>query len=289
MDGGQFSLKLEVPDVFYGLIIGRNRETLKSIEYQTRARVKIPGPKDNYLITIKGEQRSQVVAAKYKIESIIKRGRFKQSITHFISLPMVNPTVVENFLTFKEQVLENCGESRGISELLFQDKLRLHLTITCFVLCIQSEIKRATNLMKECEETIIKPMNLKSLDIYVRGLDYMNDDPSEVNVLYAKVNNPELQFLVDKIQIFFQNCDLAKPPRSDHVKLHVTLMNTSYMENASNINIHQNGRDTFDAKKIFELYNDFNFGTVHLTEIHLSQCYTTDSNGYYKFSYVATL
>lgn len=49
-------------------------------------------------------------------------------------------------------------------------------------------------------------MNLKSLDILVSGLDFMNDDPSEVNVLYAKVKSPEIQMLADKIQTFFQDC-----------------------------------------------------------------------------------
>lgn len=52
----------------------------------------------------------------------------------------------------------------------------------------------------------LRPMNLKSLDILVSGLDFMNDDPSEVNVLYAKVKSPEIQMLADKIQTFFQDC-----------------------------------------------------------------------------------
>lgn len=49
-------------------------------------------------------------------------------------------------------------------------------------------------------------MNIKSLDVLVSELDYMNDDPSEVNVLYAKVKNHEIQMLADKIQTFFQDC-----------------------------------------------------------------------------------
>lgn len=53
---------------------------------------------------------------------------------------------------------------------------------------------------------VLRPMNLKSLDVLVSGLDYMNDDPSEVNVLYAKVESPEIQMLADKIQTFFQDC-----------------------------------------------------------------------------------
>lgn len=53
------------------------------------------------LLAIKGEQRGRIIAAKSKIDTIIKRGRLKQSITHFISLPMVNDDVIDNYLTFK--------------------------------------------------------------------------------------------------------------------------------------------------------------------------------------------
>lgn len=53
------------------------------------------------IIAIKGEQRAQVIAAKSKIDAIIKRGRLKQSVTHFVSLHMVNQNVIDNFLTFK--------------------------------------------------------------------------------------------------------------------------------------------------------------------------------------------
>lgn len=44
-------MKLFDFSVFYGLIIGRNRETLKSLEYQTRTRIKIPGPRENNIIS----------------------------------------------------------------------------------------------------------------------------------------------------------------------------------------------------------------------------------------------
>jgi len=53
-------------------------------------------------------------------------------------------------------VLDECGQCRGVNELLFQDELRLHLTITCFVLCDAAEIKRAVKLMEQYENTIIK-------------------------------------------------------------------------------------------------------------------------------------
>lgn len=45
---------------------------------------------------------------------------------------------------------------RGINEFLFQNQFRLHLTITCFILCDAAEIKRAVKLMELCEEKLIK-------------------------------------------------------------------------------------------------------------------------------------
>lgn len=291
MEGGRCVLKLEAPNIFYGLIIGKNREKLKNLEYQTRTRIKIPGLRENNIITIRGEQRTHVIAAKSKIDAIIKKGRFKQSVTHFVSLPMVNPIVIDNYLAFKEMVLDECGQCRGVTELLFQDQLKLHLTITCFILCDGAEIKKAIKLMEQCENTIIKPMNLKSLDVLVSGLDIMNDDPSNVNVLYAKAKNPEIQMLADKIQTFFKDCDLALQPRNNHVKLHITLMNSGFYKYQCNVNGDSGNQShfTFDARKIIEKFNDYTFGTVQLTDIHLSQRLTTDSNGYYKSSSVLKL
>jgi hypothetical protein len=49
-------------------------------------------------------------------------------------------------------------------------------------------------------------MNLKPLDVLISELDYMNDDPSEVNVLYAKVKSNDIQIMADKIQTFFKKC-----------------------------------------------------------------------------------
>lgn len=52
-------------------------------------------------LVIKGDQKAHIIAAKSKIDTIVKRGRLKQSVTHFISLPMINETVIDNYLFFK--------------------------------------------------------------------------------------------------------------------------------------------------------------------------------------------
>lgn len=49
--------------------------------------------------------------------------------------------------------------------------------------------------------------------------------------------------------------DFALQPRNEHVKLHVTLMNSRFNEYKSSINEHSRNQAhlTFDARKIFEV------------------------------------
>lgn len=48
--------------------------------------------------------------------------------------------------------------------------------------------------------------------------------------------------------------DLVKPSRSDHVKLHVTLMNSKFSVRQDTVNDDSYNRsNTFDAKKILEV------------------------------------
>jgi len=55
--------------------------------------------------------------------------------------------------------------------------------------------------------------------------------------------------------VFLINLDLALPPRNDHVKLHVTLMNSAFYEYQNSINGDSTNKShlTFDAKKIVEV------------------------------------
>lgn len=54
-------------------------------------------------------------------------------------------------------------------------------------------------------------------------------------------------------RIILVNLDLALQPRNDHVKLHITLMNSGFSDYQSGVNSVNQSRLTFDAKKIIEV------------------------------------
>jgi activating signal cointegrator complex subunit 1 len=64
----------------------------------------------------------------------------------------------------------------------------------------------------------------------------------------------------------------------DHVKLHATLLNSLFRDDGDD------RRTTFDASDLLKQYGSFCFGNMLLSDIHLSQRYSTGSNGFYEAS-----
>ena len=119
----------------------------------------------------------------------------------------------------------------------------------------------------------------KKFEFNVRGLDYMNNDPSAVKILYGKVNDKTglIQKLCDRINVAANETGLNGELRPN-VKLHMTVMNTRYVP----YNLGKQFK-TFDARGILKEFKDFNFGTVQLSTIELLISGTDDeSTGGYK-------
>ncbi|KFM75181.1 Activating signal cointegrator 1 complex subunit 1, partial [Stegodyphus mimosarum] len=98
----------------------------------------------------------------------------------------------------------------------------------------------------------------------------MNDDPAEVDVLYAKVQETDgdncLQIIANLLAEKFVAEGFAKQ-QHECVKLHVTLMNSLFANKNEETG---QSRHTFDARPILEKYGDFDFGEMELNEIHIS-------------------
>ena len=86
---------------------------------------------------------------------------------------------------------------RGITDELFQQVNKLHLTIGTFVLLSKSEINFIKDTLKECTKTLLKqfiPTDKERFIVKIKDLEFMNDDPSFVDVLYGKVQLIDQKF-----------------------------------------------------------------------------------------------
>ncbi|XP_026328555.1 activating signal cointegrator 1 complex subunit 1 [Hyposmocoma kahamanoa] len=301
IDENRYSTSLHVSKHYVGSIIGRKGAIKNRIERDTKTEIKIPRQGQSGDVVIFGPSEANVKAARRRINVIVISSRMKQQFTHFISVPMHNSTIMENYQRFKESVLRECADSRDLDESLFVKPIKMHVTVGVMCLMDNEERTIASKLFTEAMDTIIAPALKDHMPykISLKGLSYMNDDPSEIDVLYGEVhevNAPKgtLQNISDALVDHFYKAGFMDR-ENDHVKLHVTLINSKFRQRSStslgdsNSKSRNSGkRLTFDGSKILEKFADYDFGVMDVEEFHLSQRYGKRSDGYYQPSCVVT-
>ncbi|KAG7492753.1 hypothetical protein MATL_G00018060 [Megalops atlanticus] len=288
---------LDVPSVLYKYIIGKKGETKKRLESETRTSINIPKQGVEGQIVISGQQKASVTSAVTRIEVLVESFRRKQPFTHFLSFPLNHPQIQERFLKFKEEVLEQCSEAQGVDGSIFQNPAKLHLTIGTLALLNDMEVTRACDLLQQCQEFIQEITGGKPLPLEVVGIEYMNDDPAMVDVLYAKVQvkdgSDKLQVIADRLVEHFVAAGLMVR-EWDRVKLHGTIMNTLFRKDPSaedkggSGRPNMNHREAFDARSILKRFGTYHFGEFDLNAVHISQRFSTDVSGYYTSSGLIT-
>lgn len=290
-NGSKFQLKVHAPQLFHSQIIGAKGNTRRRLEQETGTNIQVPkiGSKDTNVI-VKGSSKKAVMAAKNRLGLIVIAGRAKQQFTHFLSVSFATNEIKANFLKFKHEVLNDHGIF-GLDESLFQKPEKLHLTIVMLALLDNHDRILAAEYLQDCKEMVTSRLLQDGPPkVQLIGVNYMNDDPSSVDVLYAKVVSEDLQNIANEIAKYFASRGFIQL-QHDSVKLHVTLMNSLFGDNDDAIECGElkdqrdntrGQRKTFDATKILDKFKDYHFGSLNVSEIHLSQRYSKASNGYYE-------
>ncbi|XP_052893024.1 activating signal cointegrator 1 complex subunit 1 [Anopheles moucheti] len=290
---GKYQTSFHVPSVFYALIIGTKGQTRQRLEAETKAQIRVPKQGLTGDIVITGTSRKAISTARSRIELIVTGARNKQQFTHFLSVPLNVPEVIKRFLDFRHKVVNKLPRAFCVDESLFQQPDKLHITLCTMSLMDNEDRSNAAQILLDCQESIISPIFKEngSLEIRIRGLEYMNDDPHSVDVLYAKIESPVLQTAANQIYEYFLSKGLMQR-KYEQVKLHTTLINSLFRASQTEVVNEKEAerkRITFDASEILRLYGEFDFGSLVLNEIHLSQRFSTSCTGYYEATAVMKL
>ncbi|CAD7077191.1 unnamed protein product [Hermetia illucens] len=288
-DNQRYKTSYHIPSFFFSQIIGSKGMTKKRIEAETKTQIRIPKPGVEGDVVIIGPTAKSVVSARRKVNLIVLAARNKQQFTHFLCVPFNNQGIIDSYSKFKGQLL---AENRTFDESLFQNPKKLHLTLVTLSLMDNEDRAYAAQLLHECHETIIKPTleDCGPIRVHLRGLEYMNDDPSAVDVLYGKIESEPLQMIADNMADYFTAKRLTQK-KTESVKMHVTLINSLFRDDLNQQNEYgqQQRRTTFDARWIMERFGKFEFGSFILTDIHLSQRYSTACDGFYEATAIVKL
>ncbi|KAG7171648.1 Activating signal cointegrator 1 complex subunit 1-like [Homarus americanus] len=249
-----------------------------------------------------GKDVRTVRQARLKIQMLVEQARKKQPFTHFLSIPYNNPAIQTKFLEFKKEVLEKCGDCRGVDEAIFQYPGKLHQTLCVMVLADDRERQQGLDALNKCPDNVLKKyLAGEKLRVEMRGIEYMNDNPGEVDVLYGRINalswSHSLQTIADSLVDELVKAGVVNR-QHERVKLHITLMNTAFRQDPDGVTDIKVGKDreSFNARQIIEVsvsividcgpreFGDYYFGEMEVDEIHLSVRHTTANSGFYSAS-----
>uniref|UniRef100_A0A0G4GB55 K Homology domain-containing protein n=1 Tax=Chromera velia CCMP2878 TaxID=1169474 RepID=A0A0G4GB55_9ALVE len=247
--------RLPVSPALHKFIIGAKGARKKEIEQESGAQISVP-PRQQQPgrgggavepVVIRCREKKGVLSAKAQIEVICEREVEKLPFTHFISLPLTDADLKSKFEKFKQSVLDR--NYPGVDHTLFMPVTHLHFTLCMLRLHSDDEIRRAVSALKQASPAIYDALNTQTLLVRLKGLHYMNDDPSAVDVVFTtdadtasgvaeKVNRvagviyKELREagLLSERSLHRQR--LLSTQGVAKVKLHATLMNTKYRKAA---------------------------------------------------------
>ena len=276
LHSGEYELCLPTPPVFFKYIIGREGNTRRGIERDTKCKLVIPRQGQSGPLVLIGPNRRSLLSAKQRIDVIIWSNRDKEGITHFLCIDLNSKDIIGKFEDFVKEVKVLVP---SIDEELFQKPIKLHITLPVFYLFTKEEETMAVQEIHKILPKAIDKLGISPVTISLQGLECMNDDYSSVNVLYAKVkladDSLRLQEFADTLQ---QELALSLP---DHIqvregrsgiKLHATVMNSSFKDAPVSHSNNRRGyykKERFDASEIMKHLSEFEFGCLPLSEIHL--------------------
>lgn len=279
-----YFVRLPIPPRYYKFLIGAKGQTLQETQRLTGATVLIPKGDDvgeggaagaaaaAQYVVIKGPTESAVAAAQIRTDSIVMQSKHKVDYTHFLSIPLGTiPSIRHALETLLHDMKAACiDEGANIDESLFQTPQRLHLTLLMLRLHTEEELSRCKAIMIDLEEKLGTLFSHNDL-VTLKGVNYMNDDPSEVHVVYLELEKDDVYSRLAKvIQIIndaFIDAGLALDKDVAHnEKLHATIVNSKWRESTAA----GGPRLAFDATNILSLFRNVCLGSHRLRHLELN-------------------
>ncbi|KAL3069734.1 hypothetical protein niasHS_015968 [Heterodera schachtii] len=282
---------LLVPTNLVGMIRGRNSSNMKPIQEENRCEIEFPKtPKASGTETeIKfssSESALHVQKCGEALKKELAKARHKAAPTHFISVPIFDLNLREQYSGLVQRILEDeemPAELRNRD--MFMKKEKLHLTINVLKLFTNEEIEKVRKFLHEQFQSdkirdILQGtggqlrVNFKTLQPMV----YQSKE--HCRVLFAQLeaveSNP-LQLLANTLDDALTEAELVKKRQSEDVLLHMTVLNTKYLG-------WQGWRKTVNVTQLLETYGQLNFDPINVEELHLCEMRGSsnadDLNGY---------
>eukprot|EP00887_Chlorella_sp_A99_P003180 scaffold9.g3180.t1 len=243
-DGAGWKCVISLDSELYGLLIGQKGKTRQRIEQDTGAQVVIPrreAQATGSAVTLRGASRGAVARARTQVQLLVSgalQGRHLD-YNYFLSLPLATPETSARLATWRQAVLADAGSAAaGIEQSIFMHEQHLHLTLVMLKLYSDEARALAQATLRGLQPAVAALLAEGPLRVHLKGLEYMNDDPGAMHVLYLGVKDgapgalDRLRRLCALAVTAFSEAGLLQPQDERPVKLHTTVINTRYRKRA---------------------------------------------------------
>ncbi|GJY61371.1 activating signal cointegrator 1 complex subunit 1 isoform X3 [Tanacetum coccineum] len=267
------SISLKGGASYFRFIKEKGGSMPEELEKETGIRMIFPTSRNEDSIIIEGASPDSVARAAKRIQPIVDEAVKSSALdnTHFISLPLaIHPQLVDKLVNFQNSVSKSSSLSDNS---IFIKPKTFHLTVFMLRLNNKERVDAAVKILKGIAGELKNALGGQPVSIKLKGLDIMRGSQDKAQVLYAPVEvvgGEDRLLHVCKVitdafikggLVFEKDCQRA-------LKLHATVMNAGH-------------RRTFDARGILEKYGSEKWGEYRIPQVHLSQRFVFDANGYY--------
>ncbi|PRW60326.1 activating signal cointegrator 1 complex subunit 1 [Chlorella sorokiniana] len=307
-EGDSFVARMRLDSDLFPVLIGRQGATKRRVEDDTGASISIPGRgTQGAPVVIKGPSRGIVARACTQLDLIVgqalaARGPRSLDYNYFLCLPLATPELSAAFESWRDAVLAEPGAAEaGLEASVFMHPQHLHLTIAMLKLYSEEQRDLAKQTLAGLQPRVQQLLGGAPLRVRLQVLEYMNDDPSQMHVMYLGVKDaPDSPGSLQRVQQLcaavveaFSAAGLLLPQDDRAVKLHATVLNTRYRRRSSGSGssgpgqasgqAQQQGqqqpqgrgqweqRRPFDGRQLLQRHGAVDFGAVQLPAVHISQ------------------
>ncbi|XP_050234297.1 uncharacterized protein LOC126682607 [Mercurialis annua] len=169
----------------------------------------------------------------------------------------------------------------GIDRSIFINPKTFHLTVLMLKLWNKERVNAASEVLKSVSMKVMEALDNRPLTVRLKGLDCMRGPLSKARVIYATVEEIGSEDRLLKacqviIDAFIEAGLVLEKDAKQKLKLHATLMNARHRKGKF-----RKQNDSFDARGIFKQFGSKEWGEYPIGEVHLSQRFVYDKNGYY--------
>eukprot|EP00316_Scyphosphaera_apsteinii_P016069 CAMPEP_0119324508 /NCGR_PEP_ID=MMETSP1333-20130426/63449_1 /TAXON_ID=418940 /ORGANISM="Scyphosphaera apsteinii, Strain RCC1455" /LENGTH=381 /DNA_ID=CAMNT_0007332223 /DNA_START=172 /DNA_END=1318 /DNA_ORIENTATION=- len=289
------SSTIRVPSALIGVLIGHKGSKKQKLEAETGATLSIPrgrGVMDEVEVTISASSTNALESMQTRVALLVEDARVRCRPTHFLSLPLTSSSMQARVSTFVSEVTKAHADAIiGLAEMLVP-AVRFHLTLGTLKILTAAQLAATKEVVAETLPELQRAV-AGCGPLSICGLEYMNDDPSAVDVLYAKVTEDAAYAALQAIWLLLHDRlqaagvllqDEQKMDLSGALKAHATVMNSRWRRSVAG------QRTAIDVRLLLGTHGSYYFGAAEFGPLHLSRLTGgVAANGYYQSDAVFTL